>query len=182
MKPILDGAVEQACAAQVWALDIIRNTMHDGRPFGALMVIDECQRWVLHIECGTSILSARMAQIMCKLIEVYGKPRAIRMDNGPELTAGKFTDWAKERGIDLLFIQPGRPNQKAFIERCNRSFSEAVLDAWHFNAISEVQAATDEWVVQHNESRTHESRGDVPSVRSKSKAFNAENSTSGLAP
>jgi putative transposase len=181
MEQILDGAVEQACAAQVWALDIIRSTMHDGMPFRALMVIDESDRWVLGIACGTSIPSARVARIMSKLMEVYGKPQAIRMDNGPELTADKFTDWAKEHGIELRFVQPGKPKQKAVIERLNHRFHEALLDAWHFNAISEVQTAADRWVVDYNEYRTHVSRGDVPSVRSKPRAFNAENSTSGLA-
>jgi putative transposase len=102
------------------------------------------------------------------------------MDNGPELTADKFTDWAKEQGISLLFIQPGKPNQNAFVERFNRSFREEVLNAWLFNAISEVQAAADEWVTDYNEYRPHESLGDVPPVKFKPRVFNAKASTSGL--
>ena len=43
---------------------------------------------------------------------------------GPELTAEVFTDWAKDHGIELRFIQPGKPNQNAFIERFNKSFRE----------------------------------------------------------
>ena len=62
-------------------------------------------------------------------MEVYGRPEAIRLDNGPELTADAFVDWAEEHGVKLLFIQPGKPNQNAFIERFNRSFRQEVLDA-----------------------------------------------------
>jgi putative transposase len=129
---------------RVWALDFRRDTMCDGRPFRTLSVIDEGNQEALRIECGTSIPSARVVQVMSQLIEVHGKPQAIRMDDRPEMTADKFTDWAKENGMELLFIQPGKPNQNAFIKRFNRSFREEVLNAWLINAISEVQAATEE--------------------------------------
>ena len=90
---------------------------------------------------------------------------AIRLDNGPELPADAFVDWAKEHGVKLLFIQPGKPNQNAFIERFNRSFRQAVLDAWLFNAVSEVQDAADAWLADYNEYRPHDSLGNMPPVR-----------------
>lgn len=164
----------------VWALDFMRDTLYDGRPFRTLNVIDEGNREALRIECGMSIPSARLVRVMTQLIEVYGKPRAIRLDNGPELTAQAFTDWAKEREIQLLFIQPGKPNQNAFVERFNRSFRNEVLDAWLFNAVSEVQDAADDWLSDYNEYRPHESLGDVPPVVFKPRVFNAKVSTSGL--
>jgi len=70
-------------------------------------------------------------------------------------------------------LRPGR-------WRFNRSFREEVLNAWLFNAISEVQAAADDWVVDYNEYRPHESLGDVPPVQFKPRVFNAEVSTSRL--
>ncbi len=164
----------------VWALDFMRDTLYDGRPFRTLNVIDEGNREALRIECGMSIPSARLVRVMTQLIEVYGKPRAIRLDNGPELTAQAFTEWAKEREIQLLFIQPGKPNQNAFVERFNRSFRNEVLDAWLFNAVSEVQDAADDWLSDYNEYRPHESLGDVPPVVFKPRVFNQEVSTSGL--
>ena len=69
---------------------------------------------------------------MEQLIEVYGRPEAIRLDNGPELTAAAFVEWAEKHGIKLMFIQPGKPNQNAFVERFNRSFRDEVLNAWLF--------------------------------------------------
>jgi transposase InsO family protein len=61
-------------------------------------------------------------------VEVCGKPDATRMDNGPEVTADRFTGWAKEPRMRRLFIQPGEPNQKVFIQRFNRSFRAEVLN------------------------------------------------------
>ena len=48
---------------------------------------------------------------MDQLLELYGKPEAIRMDNGPELTSQSFEEWAEKYKIRLIFIQPGKPNQ-----------------------------------------------------------------------
>jgi putative transposase len=145
---------------QVWALDFMRDTLYDGRPFRTLNVIDEGNREALRVECGTSIPSARLLRAMNQLIEVYGIPKAIRLDNGPEMTSEAFIEWAKEKGIELLFIQPGKPNQNAFVERFNRSFREEVLDANLFNSISEAQEAADDWVIDYNEFRPHDSLGD----------------------
>ena len=88
----------------------MRDTMDDGRPFRTLNVIDEGNREALRIECGTSIPSGRLVRVMDQLIEVYGAPQAIRLDNGPEMTADAFTDWGRLHGIRLLHIQPGKPN------------------------------------------------------------------------
>jgi putative transposase len=138
----------------------MRDTLYDGRPFRTLNVIDEGNREALRVECGTSIPSARLLRAMNQLIEVYGIPKAIRLDNGPEMTSEAFIEWAKEKGIELLFIQPGKPNQNAFVERFNRSFREEVLDANLFNSISEAQEAADDWVIDYNEFRPHDSLGD----------------------
>ena len=158
----------------------MRDTLYDGRPFRTLNVIDEGNREALRIECGTSIPSARVVRVMNQLIEVYGKPEAVRLDNGPELTADVFVDWAKEHKVKLMFIQPGKPNQNAFVERFNRSFREEVLDAWLFNAVSEVQSAADDWMTDYNEFRPHESLGNVAPAVFKPRVFNQEVSTSEL--
>ena len=165
---------------RVWALDFMRDTLYDGRPFRTLNVIDEGNREALRIECGTSIPSARVVRVLNQLVEVYGRPEAIRLDNGPELTADAFVDWAEDHGVKLLFIQPGKPNQNAFIERFNRSFRQEVLDAWLFNAISEVQDAADAWLTDYNEYRPHDSLGNMPPALFRPRVFNQEVSNSEL--
>ena len=64
-----------------WSLDFMRDTLYDGRAFRALNVIDEGNREALRIEVGTSISAIRLQRVMNELIEVYGKPQAIRLDN-----------------------------------------------------------------------------------------------------
>ena len=165
---------------KVWSLDFMRDTLYDGRPFRTLNIIDEGNREGLRIECGSSISSLRLVRVMQELVEVYGKPEAIRLDNGPEMTSHTFVDWARDQGIRLMFIQPGKPNQNAFIERFNRSFRTEVLDACLFDSVDQVQAQADAWLTDYNEQRPHESLGNVPPAVYMPRTFPAGVSTFGL--
>ena len=109
----------------------------------------------LGIEVATSIPSQRAIRVMDQLIELHGKPAALRLDNGSELTAHAFVDWAKDRQIDLRFIAPGKPNQNAFIERFNKTYRTEVLNAYVFESVEQVQEITDDWLTEYNEQRPH---------------------------
>jgi putative transposase len=85
-------------------------------------------------------------RVMEQLIELYGKPQALRLDNGSELTSIAFTEWCSERGIELRFIQPGKPDQNAFTERFNKTYRDEVLDANVFGTIDQVRTTLAEEV------------------------------------
>ena len=104
----------------------------------------------------------RVTRVLDELIALHGRPTALRMDNGPELTAQALVEWADERRIDLHYIQPGKPDQNAFIERFNRSYRTEVLNAHLFESLAEVRALTEGWLVVYNQERPHDSLGRVP--------------------
>lgn len=165
---------------QVWALDFMHDTLYDGRKFRLLNVIDEGNREALRIECGSSIPSSRLLRVLDELIDFYGKPLAIRMDNGPEMTSAKFMSWAEQHGIELGYIQPGKPNQNAFIERFNRSVRHEVLDAWLFDSLSQAQQILEGWRVEYNTVRSHESLGKKTPLAYMPRVVNTETSTFNL--
>jgi putative transposase len=158
--PLPLGAPSQLNA--VWSLDFVHDTLYDGRRFRTLNVLDDGNRQALGIEVATSIPSQRAVRVMNQLIELHGKPEALRLDNGSELTSHAFQDWARERGIALRFIEPGKPNQNAYIERFNKTYREEVLSAYLFESIEQVQRITDDWLIDYNELRPHDSLGRVP--------------------
>ena len=82
---------------------------------------------------------------------------AIRTDNGPEFTSGYFEQWCSTNGIRLQYIQPGKPMQNGYIERFNRLYREAVLDAYIFEDLHQVRELTNNWVEEYNQRRPHES-------------------------
>jgi putative transposase len=61
-----------------------------------------------------------------------GYPAKIRMDNGPVLTSVKIAKWAEEHGVELEFIQPGKPTQNAYVERFNQTYRDEILDFYVF--------------------------------------------------
>lgn len=85
-----------------------------------------------------------------------GFPKAIRSDNGPEFTSKEFAIWCVDKNIEIRFIQPGKPTQNGFIERFNRLYREAVLDAYLFFDLDQIRQLTTEWIEEYNQRRPHE--------------------------
>ena len=104
-----------------------------------------------------------MIRALDQLVSIYGGPEALRMDNGPELISEALMAWCGERDITMHHIQPGKPDQNAYIERLNRSYREEVLDAHLFGSIEEAQAISDEWLEDCNTDWPHDGLGPVPS-------------------
>ena len=161
----------------VWALDFMFDSLYSGRSLRTLNVLDEANRGALGIDIATSIPAPRVIRFLEQLIEIYGRPAAIRCDNGPELTSYAFTDWCKAKDIALRFIQPGKPDQNAFIERFNRTYRDEVLDAYIFDSISEVREITDNWLRRYNEIRPHDALGSLPPARYRERLLAMANST-----
>jgi putative transposase len=89
-------------------------------------------------------------------------PRPGARRQGPELTAEAFVEWCAVPCIAIGYIQPGKPDQNAFIERFNRTFREEVLSAYLFDSLEQVREITDAWLVIYNTERPHDSLGQVP--------------------
>jgi len=147
---------------RIWALDFMADRLYDGRPFRVLNVLDEANREALAIEPARSLPSLRVVAVLEQLVAVHGPPAAIRCDNGPELIAETLTSWCRDQAIALHYIQPGKPDQNAFIERFNRTYREEVLNAWLFTSLEEVREISETWRHRYNTVRPHDSLGRVP--------------------
>lgn len=166
-KRRLPGRLRQSLEAprqlnHIWAIDFMADALYGGRKIRTLNVIDEGNREALAIDVALSIPSVRVVRILEELVAVHGRPLALRVDNGPELISEAFMAWCGERGIEVRHIQPGKPDQNAFIERFNRSYRQEVLDAYVFDSIEDVQRVTDEWLEDYNSERPHDSLGQLP--------------------
>lgn len=156
-------------------MDFMCDTMVDGRKFRTFNVIDDCTREVLAIEVDTSLCSKRIIRTLNQIIEHRGKPALIRTDNGPEFRSKNFEQWAKENKITIQYIQPGKPMQNGYIERFNRIYRQAVLDAYLFFDLDEVRILTNEWIKEYNERRPHEALGNRTPMEWKNMVTKNEN-------
>jgi len=143
-------------------MDFMSDSLVDGRRFRLLNVMDDYNRESLAIEVDTSLPTLRVIRVLERLVENRGTPESIRMDNGPEFISEKLKVWCEERGIRLLFIQPGKPVQNAFIERKNGSMRKELLDAYLFFTLDEVRMLAEEWRLDYNHERPHAALGFVP--------------------
>ena len=105
--------------------------------------------------------SERVIRALQQIIEWRGKPSAIRCDNGPEYIGSTITARAERAGIQLRYIQPGKPQQKACIERFNRTVRHEWLGQYHWDSLAQVQEAATEWMWSYNHERPHMALGGI---------------------
>jgi putative transposase len=145
-----------------WAMDFMGDSLYGGRADRLLNVLDEGNREALAIEVDVSLPSRRVVAVLDELVAVHGGPRQLRSAHGPECIAEALRAWCAEHGITLAFIEPGKPDQNAYIERVNRTCRHEVLDAWVFTSLDEVRAVSEDWRQRYNTERAHDSLGSVP--------------------
>jgi len=138
----------------IWSLDFMHDALYRGKAFRTLNVIDESNREALTIEIDFSLPAARVIRVLEQLEEIHGLPEAIRLDNGPELRSVVFTEWCESKGIELKYIQPGEPQQNAFIERFNRTYRHEVLNAYLFDDLEQAREITEAWIRSYNEDKS----------------------------
>jgi putative transposase len=67
-----------------WSMDFMADRLEDGRAFRLLNVLDDFNREGLGIEVDCSLPAERVTRSLNNIIEWRGKPKTIRVDNGPE--------------------------------------------------------------------------------------------------
>jgi putative transposase len=146
---------------QTWSMDFMADQLADGRRFRTLNVLDDFNREGLGIEVDFSLPAARVVRTLDQIIEWRGRPAAIRVDNGPEYVSGTLRDWAGKQGIAIQFIQPGKPQQNAYVERYNRTVRVEWLGQYIFETIEEVQQHATQWLWTYNHERPNMAIGGV---------------------
>jgi putative transposase len=146
----------------IWAIDFMSDALFHGRRFRTLNILDEGVREALDIVIDTSIPGGRVVRTLEQLSRWRGLPQAIRCDNGPEILSQTFIDWCESHEVQIRYIQPGKPNQNAFVERFNRTYRAEVLDLHLFETLSQVREVTYRWLETYNETRPHDALGRVP--------------------
>lgn len=150
---------------EVWSMDFMHDQLSDGRSFRAFNVIDDFNREGLCIEIDFSLPTPRVIRALDQIIEWRGKPHIIRCDNGPEYISRLLGKWAMKHNIALQFIQPGNPQQNAFVERYNRTLRYDWLSQYIFKTIEEVQNAATRWLWTYNNERPNMGIGGITPIQ-----------------
>ncbi len=154
----------------VWSIDFMHDTLSNGQKFRTFNVLDDYNREGLGIEVDFGLPSERIIRCLDQIIEWRGKTKMIRCDNGSEMCSAVFQTWAEQRGIRVMFIQPGKPTQNAYVDRFNRTVRHEWLDDHLFDSIEYAQQTATEWLWLYNHERPHMGIGGITPIQKLAKA------------
>jgi putative transposase len=170
-------------ANDVWSADFVFDRTAEGRVLKCLTIVDDATREAVAIVPARAIGGLPVTRVLDQLSASRGLPRVLRTDNGPEFCGRAMLTWAHERGLTLRLIEPGKPNQNAYIESFNGRFRDECLNENWFTSVAHAQAVIEAWRCEYNDERPKEALGGLtPSAyaRQLTERTNRETVTAGL--
>jgi transposase InsO family protein len=146
-------------ANEVWSMDFMFDREASGRSIKCLMVVDDATHESVAIVAEHAIGGAHLTRILDAICAQRGTPAVIRTDNGPEFTGKAMLNWAHRRGIALRLIEPGKPNQNAYVESFNGRFRDECLNEHWFTSLAHARAVLEAWRQEYNDERPKRSLG-----------------------
>ena len=156
-KGVREGAWCPIAANQRWSLDFTMDALANGRKFRTANLKDDCTRECPAIDVALSLPGSRVVEMLERVARERGYPDVLTVDNGPELRGRALDGWAFDHGVELYFIDPGKPTQNAYIESFNGRFREECLNLHWFTTLAEAQRIIENWRIDYNEQRPHSS-------------------------
>jgi transposase InsO family protein len=138
---------------QVWSMDFVFDRVAGGRALKCLAVVDDATAEAIVLEPRHSMSGRQVVELLDRVRIERGLPRVIRSDNGKEFTSKAMLSWAIERGVDLRLIEPGKPNQNAYVESFNGRFRDACLNENWFATLGHARVVIETWKREYNEER-----------------------------
>jgi putative transposase len=146
-------------ANQVWSYDFVFDWCANGQKLKCLTVTDEWTKEGLAIEVDGRIRSARVIEVLSRLVSERGAPLYLRSDNGPEFVSRALLTWITSMSIDTALIDPGKPWQNGATESFNGKFRDECLSLEWFRSRTEAKVVIESWRRHYNEVRPHSSLG-----------------------
>ena len=146
-------------ANQVWSMDFVFDRTAEGRVIKCLTIVDDATHDAVAVVPGRAIGGHTLTRILDRLAVHRGLPQAIRTDNGKEFCGRAMLTWAHARGVRLFLIQPGKPNQNAYIESFNGRLRDECLNEHWFVSLAHASAVIKAWRCEYNDERPKKSLG-----------------------
>ena len=160
-----------------WALDFLSEMVvgETGEWYRLLNVVDECSRRSLWLSAEKHMPASKVVEILNNLLEMRGKPRYIRTDNGPEYISEVLAQWADKNKVEHKFIQPGKPTQNGIVERLNGTLRKECLNIQWFLSKDELDEYLDKWYYLYNFERPHSALNFLSPVQFEKLQFSTNN-------
>ncbi len=168
-------------ANEVWSMDFVFDRTAQGRVIKCLTIVDDATHESVAIEVERAISGHGVSRVLDRLALSRGLPQVIRTDNGKEFCGKAMVAWAHERGVQLRLIEPGKPNQNAYIESFNGRLRDECLNEHWFPSLLHARTLIETWRREYNEERPKKALGGLtPSAYAKQLAIKADTINPGL--
>jgi putative transposase len=159
-----EDRVVAAAANECWSMDFLSDQLFDGRKIRVLTIVDNFTRVSPAIDVRFSYRGTDVVATLERIAATYGRPKRIRVDNGPEFISKNLDLWAWLHGVELDFSRPGKPTDNAFAESFNGKFRAECLDAYWFLSLDDARLKCEAWRRDYNEVRPHSAIGNQTPV------------------
>lgn len=140
----------------LWRSKFGGMSVFDGK---RLTVVDDATHEAVAIVPERAISGHSLTRTLDHLARSRGLPKAIRTDKGKEFCGRTMLTWAHQRGVLLFLIQPGKPNQNAYIESFNGRFRDECLNEHWFTILPQAKVVIESWRPEYNEERPKKGLG-----------------------
>lgn len=146
---------------QLWCMDFVSDKTHSGSRIMILTILDQYSRYCPGIFVRTGFKFRDMQYALDAAFFNAGKPAGILTDNGIEFVHPVYREWARQKGIELFYIKPGRPVENAVIESFNARLRDECLRRNAFLSVDDAAELIERWRNFYNEERPHSSLGNL---------------------
>lgn len=151
--------VRPVAANQVWSMDFVFDRTAEGRVIKCLTIVDDATHEAVTIEVERAISGLGVTRVLDRLALSRGLPQVIRTDNGKEFCGKAMVIWAHQQGVQLRLIQPGKPNQNAYVESFNGRLRDECLNEHWFTHLLQARTTIETWRREYNEERPKKALG-----------------------
>jgi len=146
-------------ANELWSIDFVFDRIASGRTLKCLAIVDDATHEAVAIVPEHTIGGDHLTRILDGICSQRGKPAMIRSDNGKEFTGKAMLTWAYRNGVALRLIEPGKPNQNAYVESFNGRLRDECLNEHWFTSLAHARTVIEAWRREYNEERPKKSLG-----------------------
>jgi len=151
--------IRPGSANEVWSMDFVFDRVATGRSIKCLTIVDDATHESVAVVPEHSMGGVHLVRVMDEICAKRGRPSIIRTDNGKEFTGTAMLTWAHRNGVDLRLIEPGKPNQNAYIESFNGRLRDECLNEHWFTSLQHARVVIERWRREYNEERPKKQLG-----------------------
>jgi putative transposase len=150
---------------EVWSMDFVFDRIASGRTLKCLVMVDDATHEAVAIVPEHTLGGDHLTRILDGICAQRGTPSVIRTDNGPEFIGQAMLNWAHHRGVALRLIEPGKPNQNAYVESFNGRLRDECLNEHWFVSLAHARMVIEAWRREYNEERPKRSLAGLTPVQ-----------------